>query len=492
MKPKRCQTMVALILITMLGLHELLFIAEARGQLPPNGKQRSNGTTVQISPIPVIADTPKSNLRRLIRTRASKPADTAPPPPASRDYANLKIIPHPSGGMYIGQYEWIEGDIAAFEAAGGRKTALWSKHRGSWANGYDESGQPHFDVAAANRAWQEGKVIVVQAYNVHPAPDESEAPAGFTVDKLLRGQYDSDLGRFAAELRQFSKPVFFITGREPNGVGADYFGGFGPAGDKSLQWAVETKRGFAEFDPSRMPYASRLYSDIGTAQVCDGVERIKAAQRYYYDFFVRREGLKFLTFDTMGWTVRQANQNEYDLSDFPSTMDKTYARQLLQSCHSFVNVYPGDEYADWVSLTFYLLDYYAKDLPGLTRDYVISIDEHMRNLGKAMDEVKLAAPTKPLFFMEMGFPDGLRKDSSWAAQKITQGFQRILASYPQIQGFAMWSTHPSWLSYFPWDCLIRPNTQQGAALKSTFAATPTKFHSCVYLSDGQLHPNCTP
>ena len=26
-------------------------------------------------------------------------------------------------------------------------------------------------------------------------------------------------------------------------------------------------------------------------------ERLKAAQRYYYDFFVRREGLKFLTFD---------------------------------------------------------------------------------------------------------------------------------------------------------------------------------------------------
>lgn len=462
MKLSRWQILTALLPITILGFQEALPIADAQGQLNFKPARKSPNTTEQ----------------------------TLAPSP-TRDFANLKVIPHPSGGMYIGQYEWVEGDIATFEAAGGRKTALWSKHRGSWANDYDESGQPHFDTTAANRAWQEGKVIVVQAYNVHPAPDESEAPPGFTVDKLLNGQYDSDLGRFAAELRQFGKPLFFITGREPNGVGADYFGGFGPAGDKSLQWAVENKRGFAEFDPSRMPNASQLYRNIGTPQVCDGVERLKAAQRYYYDFFVRREGLKFLTFDTMGWTVRQANQDEYDLSDFPGNIDKTYARRLLQSCHAFANFYPGDEYADWVSLTFYLLDYYAKDLPGLTHDYVIPVDTHMKSLDKVMGEVKLVAPKKPVFFMEFGFPDGLRQDSSWAAKKITQGLERILTTYPQIQGFAMWSAHPSWMSYFPWDCLIRPNTQQGNALKATFSANPQKFHSCVYLSDGKLHPNCT-
>ncbi|MDH5738789.1 MAG: hypothetical protein OEY77_00525 [Nitrospira sp.] len=495
MKQYQRQIVVSLILIPLFGIESVALMGEAHGQLHPKGTQRSDGTTLQTLPIPVTTDTKKSNLRRrLIRKRTSKPVTTTeptPPSPASRDYTNLKIAPHPSGGMYIGQYEWVEGDIATFEAAGGRKTALWSRHRGSWANGYDESGQPHFDVEAANRAWQEGKVIVAQAYNVHPAPDESEAPAGFTVDKLLSGQYDSDLGRFASELRQFGKPMFFITGREPNGIGADYFGGFGPAGDKSLLWAIQNKRGLAEFDPSQMPYASRLYEGVGKPLVCDGVERLKAAQRYYYDFFVRREGLKFLTFDTMGWNVRQVKQIDYDLNDFPSTIDTTYARQLLESCHSFANFYPGDEYADWVSLTFYLVDYYAKDIPGLTRDYVISVDEHMKSLDKVMDEVRLVATKKPVFFMEFGFPDGVRQDSSWAAQKVTQGFERILATYPQIQGFAMWSAHPSWMSYFPWDCLIRPNTRQGKALKATFSANPQKFHSCVYLSDGKLHPNCT-
>ena len=427
--------------------------------------------------------------KRQVQTQTATPPTTQTTP--ARDYSILKIIPPPAGGMYLGQYEWVEGDIATFEAASGRKTALWSKHRGSWGNGYDAAGQPHFDVQAANRAWQEGKVIIVQMYNTTPTTGESEAPAEFTVDKLLSGQYDPDLSRFAAELRQFGKPVFFTAGREPNGVESAYFGGFGPSGDKSLLWALENKRGFADFEPLRFPYAT-LYMDAGSPQVCDGVERLKAAQRYYYDFFVRREGLKFLTFDTMGWAVRQVNQIEYDLEKYPSTIDKAYARQLLQSCHSFANFYPGDEYVDWVSLTFYMLDYYAKDFPWLTRDYVISVDEHMRNLDKVMGEVKLVAPNKPVFFMEFGFPDGLRQNSSWAAQKIATGFPRIISGYPEVKGFAMWSGHPSWMvpGVFPFDCLIRPGTSEGTALKNVVSGNPAAFRSCVYLSDGKLHPNC--
>jgi hypothetical protein len=415
----------------------------------------------------------------------------SPQTPTPRDYTSLKIAPPPTGGLYLGQYEWVQNDVATFEAASGRKTALWSKYRGSWGNGYDASGQPHFDVQAANLAWQEGKIIVVQAYNVHPAPGESEAPQGFTVDKLLAGTYDADLRRFAGELRQFGKPVFFISGREPNGIGADYFGGFGPAGDQSLQWAIQNKRGFTEFNPSGLPYAA-LYSDIATPQGCDGTERLKAAQRYYYDFFVRREGLKFLTFDTMGWSVNQLNQIDYDVNDMPSSIDKAYAKQLLQSCHSFANFYPGDQYIDWVSLNFYMIDYYAKDWPGLTQDYIIPIDNHFAALDAVLREVQTVAPNKPVFFMELGFPDGVNKNSSWAAQKISTGLSRIATKYPQINGFAMWSGHPSWMipGVFPFDCLIRPGTSQGIALQNTVKANPSKFLSCVYLSDGKLHPNC--
>jgi hypothetical protein len=59
-------------------------------------------------------------------------------------------------------------------------------------------------------------------------------------------------------------------------------------------------------------------------------ERLKAAHRYYHDFFVRREGLKFLTFETMGWAVHRLKQINYDVNDLPATTDKVYyAKQLL-------------------------------------------------------------------------------------------------------------------------------------------------------------------
>ena len=177
------------------------------------------------------SSTPADAQTRLFRKRQLQTQPVTPPvsqTTTARDYSVLKIVPPPAGGLYLGQYEWLQNDIATFESASGRKTALWSKYRGTWANGYDAAGQPHFDVQAANLAWQDGKVIVVQAYNTHPAPGESEAPEGFTVDKLLNGVYDAELRRFAGELRQYGKPTFFISGREPNGIGADYFGGFGP------------------------------------------------------------------------------------------------------------------------------------------------------------------------------------------------------------------------------------------------------------------------
>ncbi|MBS3749804.1 MAG: hypothetical protein KGY67_08935, partial [Candidatus Thermoplasmatota archaeon] len=44
------------------------------------------------------------------------------------DYSSLKIAPPPSGGMYIGQYEWMPGDIETFEEAIDRKVAWFSPY----------------------------------------------------------------------------------------------------------------------------------------------------------------------------------------------------------------------------------------------------------------------------------------------------------------------------------------------------------------------------
>ncbi len=427
---------------------------------------------------------------------ARTPRKAAPLAPRSvavgPDYSQLKLAPPPTG-LYLGQYEWVPGDIATMEAAAGMRTSHYAPNRGHWSIGYDGSGNPHLDVAQANAAWDAGRAIVVQAFNTYAGAD-AEHPVGFTVDKLLRGQYDAALHTLALELKAFGKPVFFQIGREPNGIGGDYFGGFGVNGDKSLAWAVANNAAFNKFVPPARPIGapSTLYSGVSSSTICDGAERLKAAQRYYWDFFVRREGIKNLTFDTMGWAVLQTDQTLWDSQDYPANQ-RTYAKQVLDSCQDFRNVYPGDAYVDVVTINWYMLDYYMADWPGFTQDYILSIDSWFQALNKTMTQVIQAAPTKPVMFTELGFPDGMHPDSAYAAAKIQYGLQGVLDYYPQIKGLSMWANHPSWMvpGVFPYDCLIRPDTQQGQALNAVIVANPGKFRSCIYLSDGSTIPNCT-
>ncbi|MFQ5857346.1 MAG: hypothetical protein ACE5LU_17195 [Anaerolineae bacterium] len=83
-------------------------------------------------------------------------------PVTGRDYSSLRIAPPPGGGMYIGQYEWNPGDIATFEEAIGRNVALFSVHQPMVLD--SETEWPvAFDIDEAEKAWQEGKVVLVQA-----------------------------------------------------------------------------------------------------------------------------------------------------------------------------------------------------------------------------------------------------------------------------------------------------------------------------------------
>ncbi len=407
------------------------------------------------------------------------------------DYSQLKIA-FPAVGMYLGQYEWQPGDIATVEAAAGMHTTHYASNRGHWGFGYDGSGNPHLDVAQANAAWDAGRAIVVQAFNTYAGAD-SEHPVGFTVDKLLRGQYDAALHTLANELRAFGKPVFFQVGREPNGIGADYFGGFGVNGDKSLAWAIANNAALNKFTPPARPAGAptNLYTGVASNTVCDGAERLKAAQRYYHDFFERRENIHFLTWDTQGWNVRQVAQNQWDANDYPASQ-QVYAKQVIDSCQNFANFYPGDAYVDYVSLTLYMLDYYDQDWSWLSgSDIIIPMNDWWNGLTQTYTQI-LSVTQKPVALVELGFPDGMNPDSAYAASKVQYGFQGILDYYPHIKSVSLWANHPSWMvpGVFPYDCLIRPNTQQGQALNAVIVANPGKFKSCISLTDGSRQPNC--
>jgi len=75
-------------------------------------------------------------------------------------------------------------------------------------------------------------------------------------------------------------------------------------------------------------------------------------------------------------------------------------------------------------------------------------------------------------------------------------FQAFINLYPEINGFSMWSNHPLFndstsVGFWPFDCLIRPNTQQSMAFREVMDSNPSSFHSCVYFSDGSEIPSCS-
>ncbi len=399
-----------------------------------------------------------------------------------KDYSNRTIAPPPSGGMYIGQYEWMPGDIETFEAAIGKKVAWFSPYG---VMEYDKQGYPVFNVVNAERSWKEAKIVLVHAIEADPDPKEGNAEGSFTIDKLCNGVYDEKLQRLADQFASFGKPMFFHTAREPLGIGIDYMGGFGPDGDKTTEWATRHQRAFDEFDPSGFPY-SDLYHDLGDPLVSDGIERLVAAQRYYHHFFVEDCGLDFLMFDTMGWVCFSPEMIEKEIREYVNRTghDEEYVRNLYQSSYDFSNFYPGDDYVDWVSINFYGVDWRIAGvrIPNPIENILDALDYTMSN-------IRTVASDKPVFFLEFGFADGMKKNSIFAAEKLTTTFERIINDYPEIHGFSMWSYHPFWGLIFPFDCLIRPGSARAVALRSIIDEHPDLFHSNVFFSDGSEIPS---
>ena len=296
----------------------------------------------------------------------------------SNKSSSRKIIPPPNQGIYLGQSPRQPDDIQTFESAV-QKVAFWPYIVMSGQEEVSES-PLNFDIQTAEKAWREGYLVGVSAYEATPAHKP------FTVDNLLQGMYDAELKKLAGQFRQFGKPMFFSTMREVNGLLGEWMGGFGPNGDQSIGWAFDNQKGFAEFDPQKFPN-SQLYLGLGRADTCDGLERAVAAQRYYYDFFVRKEKLDFLTLDTQGWAIPSIKK---------SAIDEGYETKLNLDCNNFSKFYNGiKDYSDWISIDWYLVTEATPQEP--------PISSFMDIFHEFMKELRATGTKKPIFFTELGF-----------------------------------------------------------------------------------------
>lgn len=381
-----------------------------------------------------------------------------------RDLQRIVLIP-PKHGMYLGQTELHKGNVQDFEAAISRKVAIFGSL--DVVLGMEESGETPvtLNVEKANQLWNKGYIFYVGAYEATPG----HRP--FTVDKLLSGVYDDILHKLALQFKQFGKPMIFGTAREPNGVLATDMGGFGPTGEVlSPPFPADTDFYKNQFDISKfdIPGNPDLLKGLGDDTVCDGLERFVAAHRYYYDFFVRREGIHFLTFETMGWAA-----------DIPASLrggDMETGQPTCTDFPLFLRLLEG--YYDWVTINWYMVGESADDVFGAAE---APVPEYLETLEKLLKEVRQAAPGKPVLISELGISCGVNRPT-----KINAAFNRFIEKYPEIKGFTHWGGDPQ----DHYSCGTKPGTRGATALKEYMDKRPEYFHSCAEFSDGSRAPGC--
>lgn len=381
---------------------------------------------------------------------------------------NKQILAPPDKGFYIGQTNVQPDSIKLLEEAIGRPVALANLYPDDLVSGVEEIHEAplSFDIAKAQKAWKEGYMVTVSAW-------EPVVGFGFNVDRLLSGAFDSDLKRLSAQFRQFGKPMIFSTATEPNGVlSAHGIGGFGPTGSPQ-GWEYETKGNMLnQFHPQKIrnpnikdPY---FYEGLGDDTLCDGTERIVAAHRYYYDFFVNRERLDFLTFDTLSWAILGRNPEEEEEDS------------AVQNCFDFTRIYPLlKDYSHWISLNLYL------QFTGDRSDFFGGTWTDTKNL---LDYLKKTDPYKPIIFKELGL-FGEKID-----QKIPFFFEQMIKNYPQVKAFIFWGDAPAEGFVESEDTSIIPiQIKEGRgdqAMRALLQKYPAYFHSCVHFTDGTYNPHC--
>jgi hypothetical protein len=213
-----------------------------------------------------------------------------------------KLIPIDTG-IYAGAFPDLGGTedivtlekLGEFELLSGKKPA-WIYFSNNWFKGIkfpaeevkiiDESGSVPFI-----------RLMPRSDYNNYEHPE-----TGFTLDRIIRGDFDEELKKWAADAKEFDKPILIEFGTEVNG---DWF----------------------PWNGKQNGNGEKIYGDVNEF---DGPEKFKDAYRHIINIF-RNEGA-----DNLTWFY---HVNAYSSPDAEWNKMNSY--------------YPGDDYIDWIGVSVY-------------------------------------------------------------------------------------------------------------------------------------------
>ncbi len=290
-----------------------------------------------------------------------------------------KVVP-PHKGVYLGAFADFGGSedqitlhrIVDFEKLVGKRI-IWAYFSNNWIDGIKF---PKSSVQVCK------SLDIIPFIRIMPRSSFQQYRQDpiYTLQKIIDGNFDDDLKRWAQDAKGSNIPLMVEFGTEVN---ADWF----PWNGKYNGNAEKTSYG----DPS-LP---------------DGPERFRDAYRHIIDIF-RKEGVKNVT-----WV--------YHVNSF-SKPDKSW--------NNMSSYYPGDDYIDWIGVSVY-----GPTAPG--EEWRTFTDV----LNSSYSKVSAIAPEKPVAVLEFGVIDNaeIGNKTLWiqdALQSIKSGM------YPHIKAISYW--HENW------------------------------------------------
>jgi hypothetical protein len=303
-----------------------------------------------------------------------------------------KLLP-PLSGIYFGGAPYftappsmLEGDTVAsarivqFDHDAGRQ-AIWSEFDQHWFEGLD------FPRDKVMTVWRAGKIPFIRMFPHAGSPfgqgnPPEQYPGDYSLQNIIDGKFDAQLRKWADAARDTNIPLLVEFGTEAN-ASEPWTGMWNGAGETA---------------------------GYGDPTFPDGPERFRDAYRHIVSLF-RQEGATNITWF---WHVVQ---------QFAPT----------SWWNTFANLYPGDDYVDWLGLSTYGLN----NLPDgnyMSFEQALQTFHDPGYAGSYGDITSLS--TKPLALVEVGVTE-IPQKPQWIHDMLT-----TLQSgrYPRVVGLAWWNS----------------------------------------------------